>query len=181
MAKYETIDVGVIVERRAVASPWQDWSWRPVAVVPGAPRTDGWKQTVSGDGWTQFHAATVTVDLHHTETEGYVVNLQADQPRVWVILREDEEGGEFPYKVHFVTVSAYRAQDYMDSAEEIVEAVPMPEPMIAWMEQFVEEHFVATPFKKRKRDRVVVEELKFGKEPIFERRAPAPKHGEGDG
>ena len=36
----------------------------------------------------------------------------------------------------------------------------------------IDEHFVATPFKKRQRDKVVVEELKFGKEPIFSRQGP---------
>jgi hypothetical protein len=168
MARTETLDVGVIVERRKLDHPWQEWSWRPVAVVAGAPGVDGWKPTVSGDGWAQFHAATVTVDLHPAETEGYVVALQADPPRLWVVLRQDENGGDFPYKVHIVTMSAYRAQDYMDSAEEIVEAVPMPAPMIAWVEAFVAEHFVAEPFRKRRRDEVKIEELKFGKEPIFQ-------------
>lgn len=181
MAKYETLDVGVFVERRASSSPWQDWIWRPVAVVPGAPPVDGWSKTVEGDGWTQYHAATVPVELHHTEAEGYVVNLKAESPQVWVVLREDEDSDEFPYKVHLATVSAYRCQDYMDSAEEIVEAVPMPKAMIAWVERFVDEHFVATPFKKRKRDKVVVEDLKFGKEPIFARQGPATADGEADG
>jgi hypothetical protein len=175
MARIETLNVGVIVERRKVANPWQDWSWRPVAVVPGAPKVDGWRQTVTGEGWAQFHAATLTVDLHPAEAEGYVVNLQADTPRAWVVLREDENGGDFPYKVHVVTVSAYRMQDYMDSAEEIVEAVPMPEAMAAWLEAYVSEHYVATPFKKRKRDKVRVEDQKFGKEPIFESRTRAPR------
>ena len=171
MARTETLDVGVIVERRRIDHPWQEWSWRPVAVVPGAPRVDGWTQIVSGDGWTQFHAGTATVELHPAEAEGYVVTLQADPPRAWVVLCEDQTGGDFPYKVHVVTVSAYRSQDYMDSAEEIVESVVMPAPMVAWLEAFVAEHFVAEPFKKRKRDKVRVEDQKFGKEPIFESRA----------
>lgn len=170
MARIETLEVGVIVERRKVDSPWQDWSWRPVAVMPGAPRVEGWKQTVTGADWTQFHAATVTIDLHPAEAEGYVVNLQADSPRVWVVLREAENGGDFPYKVHAVTVSAYRMQDYMDSSEEIVEAVAMPASMVAWLDAYVAEHFVAAPFKKRKRDEIRVEDQKFGKDPIFEAR-----------
>jgi hypothetical protein len=169
MTRIETLDVGVIVERRKIDHPWQEWSWRPVAVVPGAPRVDGWSQTVTGDGWTQFHAATVTVELHPTEAEGYAVSLEPP-PRVWVVLRADEDGGDFPYKVHLVTVSAYRAQDYLGSGEEIVESVPMPPLMVAWLEAYVAEHFVAVPFKKRQRDTVRIEDQMFGKEPIFESR-----------
>lgn len=179
MARIETLDVGVIVERRKLDHPWQEWSWRPVAVVPGAPRVGGWKQIVSGDGWAQFHAGTATVELHPAEAEGYVVALQANPPRVWVVLREDE-GGEFPYKVHLVTMSAYRSQDYMDSSEEIVEAIAMPAAMVAWLEAYVAKHFVAEPFRKRKRDKVKVEELKFGKEPIF-RSAARVAREDGDG
>lgn len=175
MARIETIDVGVIIERRKIINPWQEWSWRPVAVIPGAPSVDGWQQTMVGDGWTQFHAGPVTVELHPAEAEGYVVTLQADPPRVWVVLRSDDSGGEVPYKVHLVTVSAYRAQDYMDSAEELVETIVMPEVMVAWLQAYVDKHFVAAPFKKRKRDKVQIEKLKFGKEPIFGSTAREPR------
>ena len=36
------IPVGVVVERSKAASPWIDFIWRPVAVLPGQPETPPW-------------------------------------------------------------------------------------------------------------------------------------------
>ena len=33
-----SMSLGVIVERREVENPWQDFAWRPIAVVPNAAR-----------------------------------------------------------------------------------------------------------------------------------------------
>ncbi|TIX95619.1 MAG: DUF3305 domain-containing protein, partial [Mesorhizobium sp.] len=38
----ETAEVGVIVERRALNSPWVDHVWVPVAVLAGAPCAAPW-------------------------------------------------------------------------------------------------------------------------------------------
>ena len=62
-----------------------------------------------------------------------------------------------------VTASAFEAQDYMDSGEEIVEAVPMPDELIAWLAAFVEHHHVEEVFKKRKRRNWKEEEGEEGK------------------
>jgi hypothetical protein len=37
--------------------------------------------------------------------------------------------------------------------DDLVEAVPMPEGLIAWVQAFVERHHVDQPFEKRKRNR----------------------------
>ena len=56
--------------------------------------------------------------------------------------------------MHVITASsAYEAQDYLDSGEEIVEPVPMPDGLIAWIKDFTDTHFVEEPFIKRKRDK----------------------------
>src|SRR5687768_1486292 len=80
-----TMPLGVVVERRRSRSPWQEWSWRPVAVILGAPPLE--------------------------------------------------------------------AEGYLSGGDEIVEGVPMPGPVIAWLEDFVARHHVERPFVKRKRKR----------------------------
>ena len=80
-----------------------------------------------------------------------------------------------------VTASPYEAQDYLDSGEEIVEAIPMPQRVSELVEAFCAYHHKEEAFVKRKRDKVKTEDLKFGKEPIFEAagRMRSPKdHGD---
>lgn len=181
MSKSEIIDIGVVVERRKLDNPWQEWSWRPVAVIPGAGPVSRWKELHSGKDWTQFHAATLPVELHHKETEGYIVNLGNQIPAVYVVLRDaEDEDAEYPVEAHLVTLSPYEAQDYLDSGEETVEALPMPESIEGWIREFVGRNHVEEPFIKRKRDRLKIEDHKFGKEPIFSESGRVVGRGTGD-
>ncbi|MCB2102464.1 MAG: DUF3305 domain-containing protein [Rhodobacterales bacterium] len=143
--------VGVIVERRAIDNPWQDFSWRPVGVIPGAgqPAGDGWTVLESGDGWTRFHAATLPLELYARETEGYRVNLSNEPPHVYVVLRPDDEG-EAEVAPFLVTACPFEAEGYDQSGDEIVQGVPMPAEMIGWIRDFVDRHHRDIPFKKRK-------------------------------
>ena len=169
MEKSISMAVGVVVQRDAVDHPWADWSWRAVGVLPGAPPVEGWREICSGEGWSQFHAATVPLELHRKETEGYLFNLNDKVPALYVVMREDEDSpdGEMPYAVHIVTASPFEAQDYLDSGEDLVERIAMPPMLLDWVKAFVAEHHVEETYKKRKRDSLKTEEQKFGKEPIF--------------
>ncbi|MEC8196291.1 MAG: DUF3305 domain-containing protein, partial [Pseudomonadota bacterium] len=44
-------------------------------------------------------------------------------------------------------------QDYADSGEELLELVPMPEGLVAFLRDFVEEHHEEETFVKRRRDK----------------------------
>ncbi|WP_150121209.1 DUF3305 domain-containing protein, partial [Sulfitobacter sp. HI0076] len=46
------------------------------------------------------------------------------------------------------------AQDYCDSAEEVVEKVAMTPGLMAWVQEFVEEFHQEEAFVKRRRDRL---------------------------
>ena len=161
MNKQETIEIGVVVERREIDNPWQDHTWSAVAVIPGADPVDEWRLLASDEGWAQYHAATLPLELHRSETEAYRTNLADNPPRVFVLLREDEEAGDHEVAPFLVTVSAYEAQDYLDS-DEIVDGVTMPDAVIAWVQAFIDAHHADKPFYKRKRKRHETEELGFG-------------------
>jgi len=164
MKKSETLPVGVVVERRAIDHPWADHRWMPVAVIPGAPAEAAWREIAHGEGWVQFHAATLPVTLHRKETEAYLVNLADSPPSVYVVLRPNDEDDEGPeLTVVDATVSPYEAQDYLDSGEDIVKRVDMPEPMMAWLQAFIDAHHVDEPFRKRKRRNADMEAQQFGK------------------
>lgn len=168
MDKTATMPVGIVVERRESKSRWVDAVWKPVSVFTGAPAEADWRELRSGDGWAWYHAATVELELHRTDAESYKYNLSTRSPSVFVVMEPDT--GEFPWRIALATVSAYEGESYLTSDEAIVEAVPMPEDVAAWMHEFAEAHFSPEPFRKRKRDRPkAMEEAKFGKEPIFKR------------
>ena len=152
MQRSESMPVGIVVERRDSSHPWQDYAWLPVAVIPGAPPADPsgpWKKLREGEGWKQYLAGTLTVEIHRTDTEAYLDCLSADPPLVFVVLQEELEG-EHEVTPFLATVSTYEAQDYADAGENIVEGVPMPESMIAWLRAFIDAHHVEQPFRKRR-------------------------------
>lgn len=167
----DTLPVGIVAERRKIDHPWQDYRWLPVAVIPGAGQSSEWVRIASGDGWDQHHIATLDLELFRKETEAYRVNLSNERPSVYVVLRLAEEPDDPEVSAVFATASPYEAQDYLDTGEDIVEAVPMPEAMIAWVQKFIDTHHVDEPFKKRKRKDYKEEPMRFGKvlHPIEER------------
>lgn len=168
MEREVSIPLGVIVARKKLDNLWVEWSWKPIAVVPGAGPVERWNEIASGEGWTHFHAATVPLTLYRSESEAYNVNLNNVVPAIYVVLRKDEDDDAgHPYFVHEATASPYDAQAYLDSDDDIVEAVPMPPGLVAWIKTFVDEHHVEEVFVKRKRTRIKPDDQKFGKEPIF--------------
>jgi len=164
--RMQSIPVGVVLERRCIDHLWQDYEWRPVSIVPGAGAIEEWKELDRGDGWVRYLAASMPLELHRKETESYKVNLSNEPPVVYVVLSEsaDSEGVHEVAPTH-VTVSAFEAQDYLDSGETMVEGVPMPVEILAWVEDFVERHHVDEPFVKRKRKRYDPDAVGFGRKP----------------
>jgi hypothetical protein len=157
MDRIETIAVGIVVERRESSHPWRDHDWRPVAVLQNAPPMDPsgpWRRLSEGEDWVLFHAGTLEVALYRTDTEAYRETLAGEPPSLFVVLREDEdkESGH-EVKPFAATVSLYEAQDFIDAGDDIVERVPMPEEMVAWVRQFIDAHHKEEPFQKRKRRR----------------------------
>lgn len=142
--------LGVVVERREIDNRWQRFAWKPVAVIPGAPPVGEWRELVRGERFVRWHAATLPLELHRKETEGYRYNLSAKAPAIYVVLRP-QDGGPHEVAPFLVTASPYEAECYLD---DIVEAVPMPDGLIAWVQDFVQRHHVDEPFRKRKRDRI---------------------------
>ncbi len=164
-----SLPLGIVVERRAVDNRWISHSWRATAVIVGAPPrspSDEWTLLRQGDGWAQFHAGTLSLDLFRKETEAYKLNLSQDPPRLYVVLRDDDEPGS-PHEVvpFLVTASPYEAQDYLDSGEDQVDAAPMPDAITAFVQDFIARHHVDEPFRKRQRTRADTGDEAFARRP----------------
>jgi hypothetical protein len=155
MERSISMPLGVVVERRELNNPWQRFAWQPVAVIPGAPPIDAWRELARGDRFVRWHAATLPLELHRTETEAYRVNLSGRSPAIYVVLRKiqpSEKSAGNDVAPFLVTASPYEAEGYLEG-EDVVEVTPMSEGLIAWVQAFVQRHHVDEPFVKRKRGR----------------------------
>lgn len=145
------IEIGVVLRKAPGVTRWAKWSWLVSAVLPGAAPAD-WKVLRREGDSVEYHAATLPMTLYHTDTEAYVHALEADEPGIFVIMRPSDDA-ERPFDMVLVTASAYEAQDYCDSAEEVVEKVKMPPALLGWIKRFVDAHHEQEVFVKRKRDK----------------------------
>lgn len=157
----QTIPLGVVVRRTQGVTRWAKYAWRASAVLPGAGDAD-WKVLREQDGATEFHAATLPLTLYVSDAEAYAHELMTRDPSVYVVLRPNEGSTDFPWKVALVTASPYEAQDYCDSAEELVEKISMPEGLHAWIGDFVDTYYEEEVFVKRRRNKSRVDRVDEG-------------------
>ncbi|MHA7808167.1 MAG: DUF3305 domain-containing protein [Marinobacter adhaerens] len=149
--------VGAVVRRSPGVTRWVKEIWKPVAVILGAPDAF-WKELVREEDVVDYHAGTVTMELFRADVEGYLVSLNMAVPSVWIIMDRDVTSqSPSGWVVSTITASAHEALDALDSGESIVEAVPIPESMAAWIKEFIDMHYIEEPFKKRRRDEVRVD------------------------
>ncbi len=157
------LKIGAVVRRSPGVTRWARETWKPVAVIPGAPEAF-WKELVREGEVVDYHAGTVAMELFRADVEGYLVSLNMTSPSVWVVMDRDQANrSPSGWVVSSVTASAHEALDALDSGESIVEAVPIPESMAAWIKEFIDMHYVEEPFKKRRRDEVRVDGSEDGK------------------
>ena len=152
-----SISVGVVVERRTVDSPWIDFIWRGVAVLPDEPQIKPWTMLREQEGATLFYAGSALIDLYRTETARYRENLGSGSPLIWVVLSPSD--GPSPYSLAAVTVDPAEGEAFTEAGANLVEAVPMPEIVREAIENFVAEHHVEREFVKRTRRRADPEAL----------------------
>jgi hypothetical protein len=153
--QHSILQLGIVVERRTLKSRWQRTEWRPVAVFAGAAPCDpkgDWTELKSGAGWVRFHAGTLPLELFPKETEAYRLALSQQPPRLFVVLRPNEDAQIAHDAVPLlVTASPDEAQGFLESGADLVEAVAMPEPVAAFVQAFIDSHHVEEPFVKRQR------------------------------
>lgn len=160
---HATMPIGIVVRRTPGVTRWAKWAWKVSAVLPGAGPAN-WRELRREGEAVEYHAATLPLTLWSSDTEAYQVALAAREPGLVVVLRDAEEpDAPMPFKPVLVTASPYEGQDYMDSGDGLIELVPMPAGLIAWLRDFTAAHHVEEPFIKRKRDRQRIDLVEDGK------------------
>jgi hypothetical protein len=143
------IPVGVVVERRRAKSPWLDFLWRPVSVLPGTPSATTWTPIITQEDRAILYAGSCVIELHRSETGNYRANLASGAPALWVVLRPTA----LPpgYEVLTVTADPAEGEAFTDAGNDLVETLPMPPSIIETIGDFIAKHHVERRFVKRRR------------------------------
>ena len=149
MSATASMMVGVVVERRQAVTRWADALWRPVAVLAGLPDAAPGTALGSDGPAERFYAGASEMALHRTDTATYRDNLATGAPRMWVCARLGE--GPVPLTIVGVTADPAEGESFTEAGDDIVESVPMPAEIAAFVAAFVAAHHVERPFLKRRR------------------------------
>lgn len=149
VARSVSLDLGVVVRRTPGVTKWAAHAWKAVAVLPGAGSAD-WKELRREGEAVEYHAGTLPLTIYGVEAEAYVAELETETPFVYVVMRPTLDDDR-PLELFTVTASPFEAQDYCDTGEEIVEPVPMPPKLLAWVKSYTDAVWSPEEFKKRKR------------------------------
>ena len=155
-----TLPVGVVLQRRPGATRWQKWAWTVSALMPGAGPAD-WKLLREDGDVAEFHIGTLPLTLWRTDAEAYRIALAEKVVCAYVVLDPNTE--DHPLSLKLVTANPHEAMQYAEGGDDVVEKVPMPPALVAWVQDWTDQHFVEEPFKKRKRKRYLEDKVEDGK------------------
>ena len=133
------------MQRRASNSRWVDHVWEPWSVLSGYEGESTARQLVNEPGVAQFMHPGFNLELFKDELEGYYLNVSAQDPRVFVLWRMDEENA-LPLQV---TVSSEEAARWLDGGHS-VDGVAMPPEIFAWVGGYVEANYRPEPKQRIK-------------------------------
>lgn len=143
------IEVGIVVERRHIDSPWADHAWAPLAVLPEPPALAPWTPLPSEPDRASYYLGPATLTLHSVDTAHFRENFLAGHAKLWVSVRST--GIEPPLEFVGVTADPFEGEVYGENVDDIVEAVPMPAAIAEQVLAFFETHHVEQEFVKRQR------------------------------
>lgn len=153
------LPVGVVMQRRPGVTRWQRWAYAPIALLPGAGPAH-WKLLREEGDVSEYHVGTRNLTLWRTDAEAYRIGLAEKVVCAYVVL--EKSGDDWPYKVKLITANPHEAMQYADGGDDVVEKVPMPPALVAWVQDWTDRHFVEEPFVKRKRTRHLEDKVEDG-------------------
>ena len=148
----ESLSLAVVVARQPTGNPWVEYRWKVVGLLPVLHDREEWSILEERGDETLFYAGAADVTLHATETDNYRHNLSGPNPAIYIILRRDHSGAQ-GLRLLTVTVDPGEVDSHSDVGDDLIEAMPMPPDVAAWIADFNNRHHVERPFFKRKRDR----------------------------
>jgi hypothetical protein len=144
-----TLQVAVLIERRAKPSRWEDWRFAIAEVCLDEGGFGTTQRTLRDDGgFAQWLFPGLQVTLHRDEAEGYYLNLSTAQP-VWFVMWRIDDADPSRAWPEAVTLSYNEAARWLD-AQERVDNLPLPDSVHAWLLAFAQEHYTPEPKRRRR-------------------------------
>ena len=150
------LNVAVVMRRERITGPmsrWQEWRWSLLEVVL---HEDGFGSAARllyhDEGEQRWLHPGFTVQLFKDDAVGYQLNLSTSAPCWFVLWRMEEQPSVAPEPIarpEMVTLSYVDAGRWLD-AQETVEQVAAPGAVVAWLQEFVAEHRVDEPERRRR-------------------------------
>lgn len=158
MTQRPTLEVAVVMRRERTTGPasrWQPWRWVLAEVLP---HEDGFgtaaRLLYKDDNEERWLHPGYRVELFSDDAEGYYLNVSTQAPCWFVLWRMEEgaAGADEPFaRPEMVSLSYHDAGRWLD-AQETVEQVAAPAPVLEWLQAFVDQHHVAEPKRRRRPD-----------------------------
>jgi hypothetical protein len=148
-----SIEVAVLMRRERIDNKWQPWRWVMADVVAQEPGFGSEPRLLhKTDAEELWLHPGFQVELFRDDAEGYYLNATTQTPGWFVLWRMEEEPTIDPERLArpvMVSLSYHDAGRWLD-AQENVDQVPAPPHVVQWLQEFVDQHYVVEP-KKRKR------------------------------
>ena len=146
----ETFAVAALFERQAADdNPWLDYRWRLLGVLCGDELPEaGEGGVVHEDGATRQQLFTgLELQLFPDEVESYYHNLTVEQPRIYVVARDGDDGPE-----PFLVTASFDVANAHVEADDLAFDTTLPAELYQPLEHFVVGHYFPEKRRKRKRD-----------------------------
>ena len=141
--------VAVVMQCEALANRWATEQWQVKGIVPDlADAGRSRRIIVEGGAYREVLFSGFDLQLTRDESYGYYLNVTAEQPKVFVRWRM-QENEAIPDRV---TLSYSEAARWLDSDEKVDAVAILPE-LQAWLSGFVAANYKPEPLEKGKRRR----------------------------
>ncbi len=146
LASATAYPVAVVMQRGATANRWVSEMWEAKGVVrDGAAPGTSYRVIVREQTLTQFLFPGHVIRLQRGEAEGYYLNITSAEPKVFILWRMLDEVAQ-PV---MLSVSYHQGARWADSGES-VDGVPIPEELLPWIGEFVEQNYEPEPPKQKR-------------------------------
>jgi hypothetical protein len=138
------------MERRVLHNKWADHAWEAKALLPEGPENPAGTRVFANRLWRRSGCfPPLELTLFTDEAENYLLNVTAQEPRIFVMWRPDDEADP-PVRPMQISASYGEAARWMDSGEK-VDGLPMPADVRDWVEAFARRFQKAPEPRRQKR------------------------------
>lgn len=143
-AGLESRTIAAVMLKEESSHPWSDGVWSLKGLVPGLSQ----QELTHLESVGQLHMwSNLVINLHLLHCDSYYHNLVSQEPKVYLVCNQHDEGELQPI---ILTVDYDEAASYMETSEQVFNTA-LPTELCQWLEQFVLTHYQPEEPKKRRR------------------------------